>query len=248
MPCKSPVQLIWNELPLRTEHPTGCYGQEKYGYSHFRDEETEVQREEGSCLRSHSWIVDELGLGSKPVLFLSRLRVSFFQASIGIQPWNGCWGREGAEWTGETGIERKVCIRADTEGIHSLALLLLIPHLSLDSRPTWAFSKQAPPPSSLHAFVQDIFPVWQPRVSSSRGLRILLKDVKHLLAAAAASFRIQLIFCLLQETCPLHLAHYPHSTEPCGVMDFSNSILNYSWHICSSCSVNVYVVTITIAC
>ena len=91
MPCKSPVQLTWNELPLRTEHPTGCYGQEKYGYSHFRDEETEVQREEGSCLKSHSWIVDELGLGSKSVLLLSGLRVSLFQASIGIQPWNACW-------------------------------------------------------------------------------------------------------------------------------------------------------------
>lgn len=76
MTCKSPVQLTWNELPLSTEHPTGCYGQEKYDYSHFRDEETEVQREEGSCLRSHSWIVDELGLGSKSVLLLSRLRIS----------------------------------------------------------------------------------------------------------------------------------------------------------------------------
>ena len=135
MPCKSPVQLTWNELPLRTEHPTGCYRQEKYGYSHFRDEETEVQREEGSCLKSHSWIVDELGLGSKSVLLLSGLRVSLFQASIGIQPWNAYWGREGAEWAGETGTEGKVCILADTEGVHSWALLLLIPHLSLDSIP-----------------------------------------------------------------------------------------------------------------
>lgn len=137
MPSKSPVQLTCNELPLSAKHPTGYYWQEKYDYSHFRDEETEVQREEGSCPRSHIWIVDELGQESKSVLLLSRLRVSLFQASIGIQPWNGCWQRERAgREKGEIGTERRVCIPADTEGIHSQALLLLIPQISLYSSHT----------------------------------------------------------------------------------------------------------------
>ena len=61
------------------------------------------------------------------VLLLPRLSVCLSQSIIGIQPWNGCWGREGAELVVDTGTVQRVCGLTDTEGLHNQALLLSPP-------------------------------------------------------------------------------------------------------------------------
>lgn len=124
MPSKSPVQRTWGELSLSAKHPIGYYWQKKYAYFHFIHKESEVQRGEESCPRSHSCIVDESGLDSTSILLLPRLRVCLSQSIIGIQPWNGCWGREWAELVVDTGTVQRVCGLADAEGLHNQPLLL----------------------------------------------------------------------------------------------------------------------------